>query len=351
MASIPLLRRAGGCLDEAWRGPAAPLRRAASLLLSLALLLSACGVEEPLRLLHASYDPTRELYHDINTAFALEFRRQEGRELRVQMSHGGSGKQTRAILDGLPADVVSLALPWDMLQLEKAGLLQPGWDKVRPHGSCPYYSTIVFLVRSGNPKGVHGWDDLLRPDVKTICANPKTSGGARCAYLAAWAWGLPRGSAAAEALVASIFGRAPVLDAGARAATTSFVERGLGDVLLTWENEAWLAKAANPEAGLEIVVPSQSLRCPLPVAVVLSGPGDPARRRLAERYVDYLFTPPAQALAARHHFRPWDDAQAERAGFPRLKLVSVEALGAWPDLQAEHFAAGGRLDRILEARR
>lgn len=326
-----------------------------SFVLGTSLWLSACGGEQPLRLLNVSYDPTRELYQDVNQAFSAQWQERQGQALRIQQSHGGSGKQARAILDGLPAHVATLALPLDVDMLAASGLVARDWRERWPHGASPFYSTIVFLVRRGDPKAIRDWDDLLKPGVQVISANPKTSGGARCVYLAAWAWGLRQGGeAAAEAYVRELYGRMPVMDTGARAATASFVERGLGDVLLTWENEAHLAIKERPGAGLELRVPSLSLRADLPVAEVEAVTRAQGLREPAQAYLEFLFSPQGQELAARHHFRPRDPAVAarHRAAFPALELVGVEQVaGSWAQAQARHFAAGGLFDRMLEARR
>ncbi len=314
------------------------------------LFLTACGGPVPARLLNVSYDPTRELYQDVNAAFAAQWKARTGQDLRVQQSHGGSGKQARAILDGLPADVATLALGLDIDALAKGGLLAPDWRQKLPQQSSPFSSTIVFLVRAGNPKGIRDWDDLVREGVSVVSANPKTSGGARCVYLAAWAWGARAGDAAAEAYLRELYTRMPVLDSGARAATSSFVERGLGDVLLTWENEAHLAVKERPELGLRIVIPSQSLQVDLPVAEVEEVTRGNGRQALARAYLEFLFSPQGQALAAEHHFRPRDARL--RAGFPALKLLTVEQVaGSWQAAQARHFAAGALFDRIIETRR
>lgn len=319
-------------------------------LLALTFLLAACGGPETARLLNVSYDPTREFYQDVNAAFAQQWKAQTGQDLRVQQSHGGSGKQARAILDGLPADVATLALGLDVDALAKGGLLPKDWRERLPQQSSPFSSTIVFLVRQGNPKGIRGWDDLLREGVQVISANPKTSGGARCVYLAAWAWGAKGGEAKAEAFVRALYAQMPVLDSGARAATSTFVERGLGDALLTWENEAHLAAKERPELGLQIITPSQSLQVDLPVAVVEEVTQSNGRQALAQAYLGFLFSPQGQALAAQHHFRPRDAKRA--AAFPKLKLLTVEQVaGSWAEAQKRHFAAGALFDRMIEARR
>lgn len=317
------------------------------LVLALCLSLSACGGPEPLRLLNVSYDPTRELYREVDQAFAAQWKARTGQDLRIQQSHGGSAKQARAILDGLPADVATLALPLDIDALAQGGLLPTDWRQRLPQQSSPFYSTIVFVVRAGNPKQIHDWPDLIRPGVQVICANPKTSGGARCAYMAAWAWGQ-------APYVRALFAQVPVLDSGSRAASGTFVSRGIGDVLLTWENEAFLSQQESAGRGLEVVYPSRSLRIDLPVAVVSSVTQADGHDALARAYLRFLFSPQGQALAAVHGFRPRDPKVAARfkAKFPSLKLLSIQAVaGSWQKAQAEHFAAGARFDRLLGERR
>lgn len=331
------------------------MRRLLFLLCSAFFGLTACGGQEPLRLLNVSFDPTRELYRDINQAFAADWKARTGQEIRIQQSHGGSGKQARAVNDGLPAHVVTLALALDVDAIAKTGLLPLDWRQRLPYNSAPFHSTIVFLVRQGNPKHIADWADLLKPGVSIIVANPKTSGGARCAYLAAWGWGQRHGGeAGAEAYVRGLYQRVPVLDNGARAATTTFVERGLGDVLLTWENEAYLAQQEHPEKGLRVIAPSVSLRVDLPVAVVSGVAGPDGLSATAEAYLRFLYTPQGQALGAKHHYRPNVPADAERfkAEFPRLTLLEVEQVaGSWDQAQAKHFAAGAFFDRLIEERR
>lgn len=323
------------------------MRTISFLLVAFSLSLSACGGPEPLRLLNVSYDPTRELYQAVNQAFATRWKAQTGQDLRIQQSHGGSAKQARAILDGLPADVATLALPLDIDALAEGGLVPSDWRQRLPQQSSPFYSTIVFVVRPGNPKQIHDWPDLIRPGVQVICANPKTSGGARCAYMAAWAWGK-------EAYVRALFAQVPVLDSGSRAASGTFVARGIGDVLLTWENEAFLAQHESPDSGLEVVYPSQSLQIDLPVAVVSSVTQADGHDALAQAYLKFLFSPQGQALAAAHGFRPRDPKVAVKfkAKFPSLKLLSIQSVaGSWQQAQAEQFAAGARFDRLLGERR
>jgi sulfate/thiosulfate transport system substrate-binding protein len=303
-------------------------------------------------LLNASYDPTRELYDDVNAAFSARWKAATGQDLVVRQSHGGSGKQARSVIDGLDADVVTLALSYDVDAIARSGLLPADWQRRLPHNSAPCYSTVVFLVRSGNPKGVTGWDDLARPDVKVITANPKTSGGARWSYLAAWAHGLARSGgdeARAKEFVRALFRNVPVLDSGARGSTTTFVERGIGDVLLAWESEALLAVEKLGRGRFEVVVPPSSILAEPPVAVVDRNVERRGTRAAAEAYLAFLYTPEGQELAARHLFRPRDPAVAARhAGrFPEIELVTIDAaFGGWERAQAVHFRDGGVFDRI-----
>jgi len=307
-------------------------------------------------LLNVSYDPTRELYKEINTAFIAQWKEKTGEALNVRQSHGGSGKQALAVRDGLEADVVTLALAYDIDAIAEKGLIAADWQKRLPQNSAPYTSTIVFLVRKGNPKGIKDWGDLARPGVGVITPNPKTSGGARWNYLAAWAWALkqPGGNAdKARDFVTRVYKNVPVLDSGARGATTTFVERGVGDVLIAWENEAQLAVKElgnqRDRGGFEIVVPSLSILAEPPVAVVDKVVDKRKTRKQAEAYLQFLYTPAAQEIAARHYYRPRDAkvAAAYAAAFPKLKLVTVdEVFGGWQKAQKAHFADGGSFDAI-----
>jgi sulfate transport system substrate-binding protein len=321
----------------------------------LLLALAGCGGSAPdgTHLLNVSYDPTRELYGDINAAFAAEWQRTTGGQVAIRQSHGGSGKQSRSVIEGLEADVVTLALAGDIDALHDRGDLVPAdWQRRLPDNSAPYTSTIVFLVRKGNPKGVHDWDDLVRPGVTVITPNPKTSGGARWNYLAAWGFALHRygGDAAAQAFVAKLYRNVPVLDTGARGATTTFVERGQGDVLLAWENEALLAlDEAGGREHFEIVVPTLSILAEPAVAWVDKYVDKHGTRALAEAYLRYLYTPPAQAIIARHGYRPRDPAVLAKYAdrFPPLVLLTIDgAFGGWRAAQARHFADGGTFDQI-----
>ena len=276
-------------------------------LAALAVLGLAAAAAPAQELLNVSYDPTRELYQEVNAAFAVQWKAKTGKDVTIQQSHGGSGKQARAVIDGLEADVVTLALAYDVDAIAQAGLLAPGWQKRLPQNSCPYTSTMVFLVRKGNPKAIKDWGDLARPGVSVITPNPKTSGAARWNYLAAWAWALrqPGGSEAkARAFVAQLFKNVPVLDTGARGSTNTFVQRGIGDVLLAWENEAFLAVKELGMDKFEIVVPSLSILAEPPVAVVDKVVDKKGTRAVAQAYLEFLYSPEGQALAAKHYYRP-----------------------------------------------
>jgi sulfate transport system substrate-binding protein len=330
-------------------------------LLALVLTADALGRAAPARaadkpaevkLLNASYDPTRELYEAENAAFAKAWKARTGQAVTIKQSHGGSGAQSRAVADGLEADVVTLALAWDIDALAGKGLVDPAWQKKLPDNASPYTSTIVFLVRKGNPKGIRDWDDLLKPGVEVITPNPKTSGGARWNYLAAWAHALgkPGGSdATAREFVRQLYQHVPVLDSGARGATTSFVERGIGDVLLAWENEAILAVNKLAKGELEIVTPKKSILAEPPVAVVDKVVDRRGTRAVAQAYLEFLYTPEGQELAAQNYYRPRDAKVAARyaATFPKLELATVDQLfGGWKKAQATHFADGGVFDQI-----
>jgi sulfate transport system substrate-binding protein len=325
----------------------------------LAGLVPACGgrpAAVPLGLLNVSYDPTRELYQDVNAAFAGQWRERTGQELTVAQSHGGSGKQARAVLDGLEADVVTLALGFDVDALVQAGLVAADWKTRLPHNAAPYTSTVVFLVRKGNPRAIRDWADLARPGTAVITPNPKTSGGARWNYLAAWAWARrqPGGSdASAREFVRALFANVPVLDAGARASTNTFVQRGIGDVLITWENEAFLSiRELGPEK-VEIVVPSVSILAEPPVAVVDAVVDRKGTRAAAQAYVEFLYTPAGQALAARHYYRPREAAALAGApvAFAPVTLVTIDdAFGGWARAQPAHFGDGGVFDQIYQVR-
>src|SRR5574343_1960084 len=302
-------------------------------------------------LLNVSYDPTRELYKDYNAAFARHWQAKTGQTINFRQSHGGSGKQALAVRDGLEADVVTLALAYDIDALVERNLIPADWQTRFPHNSSPYTSTIVFLVRKGNPKGIKDWGDLARPGVSVITPNPKTSGGARWNYLAAWAWALkqPGGNEQkAKALVTAIFKNVPVLDSGARGSTTTFVERGLGDVLIAWENEAQLAVNEIGKDKFEIVAPSLSILAEPPVAVVDKVAEKHGTRLTAQAYLDYLYSEEGQNIAAKHYYRPRDTKVAAKyaAQFPKLKLVTIaDTFGGWQKAQKAHFADGGSFDQ------
>jgi sulfate transport system substrate-binding protein len=307
-------------------------------------------------LLNVSYDPTRELYEEFNAAFAEHWKERTGEDLTVRMSHGGSGKQARSVIDGLPADVVSLAISVDIDQIaELAGKIPADWQSRLPNASSPYTSTIVFLVRAGNPKGIEDWDDLVRDDVQVITPNPKTSGGARWNYLAAWLWARDRfegDEAKIREFVASIYRNVPVLDTGARGSTITFTQRGIGDVLLAWENEAYLSLEEFGENAFDIVVPSVSVLAEPPVTVVDGNAEANGTLEVARAYLDYLYSPEGQTLAARHFYRPAKPELAEAADlerFPEVKRLRVEdEFGSWAEAQAAHFADGGIFDQIYK---
>ncbi len=319
--------------------------------LALSLVNPMTGWAAEVTLLNVSYDPTRELYQDFNAAFAKYWQGKTGDTVTVQQSHGGSGKQARAVIDGLEADVVTLALAADIDAVaEKSGLLRKNWQSELRESSAPYTSTIVFLVRKGNPKGIKDWDDVVKPGISVITPNPKTSGGARWNYLAAWAYAQKKYGSddAARDFVAKIYKNTAVLDTGARGSTTTFVERGIGDVLLAWENEAFLAVAELGPAKLEIVVPSESILAEPPVAVVEKVASRHGTLEVARAYLEYLYTKEGQEIIAKHYYRPRDPEIAARhaARFPTLTLVTIADLGGWAEVQKTHFADGGVFDQI-----
>ncbi|MBL8272131.1 sulfate ABC transporter substrate-binding protein [Steroidobacter sp.] len=303
-------------------------------------------------LLNASYDPTRELYEEYNKAFSAYWKQKSGDIVTIKQSHGGSGKQARTVIDGLPADVVTLALAGDIDAIATTGKLLPvNWQSRLPHNASPYTSTIVFLARKGNPKGIKDWGDLTKPGISVITPNPKTSGGARWNYLAAWAWALkqPGGSeAAAKDYIKKLFSHVPVLDTGARGSTTTFVQRGIGDVLLAWENEAFLSiKELGPDK-VEIVVPSLSILAEPPVAVVDKVVLRRGTRDVATEYLKYLYSPEGQEIIAKNFYRPIDQTVAAKYAktFPQLNLVTIKDFGGWSEAQKVHFADGGVFDQI-----
>lgn len=323
-------------------------------------------------MLNVSYDPTRELYKDFNAAFARMWKEKTGQTVEVNMSHGGAGKQARAVIDGLEADVVTLALAYDIDAIsEKADLMPRGWQSRLPNASSPYTSTIVFLVRKGNPEHIRDWDDLLKPGIEVITPNPKTSGGARWNYLAAWGFALKRelGDLAklddpnaeeevkaahekARQFVTDVFRRVPVLDTGARGSTTTFVQRNIGDVLLAWENEAFLAVEELGKDKFEIVVPSISILAEPPVTLIDKFADKHGNRDLAQAYLEYLYSPIGQRLAAKHYYRPYDPSLVDPEDlkrFPKVELLSIDAVfGGWKKVQAQHFDDGGIFDQIYK---
>ncbi|MFZ5510185.1 MAG: sulfate ABC transporter substrate-binding protein [Pseudomonadota bacterium] len=322
----------------------------ATLILILAL---APAARAETVLLNVSYDPTRELYQDFNRAFARHWQAQTGQTVVVRQSHGGSGKQARAVIDGLEADVVTLALAYDVDALhDKGNLIPADWEKRLPHNSSPYTSTIVFLVRKGNPKQIRDWDDLVKPGVSVITPNPKTSGGARWNYLAAWGYALKKygnDEAKARDFVARLYKNVAVLDSGARGSTTTFTERGIGDVFISWENEAFLAVRELGPDKFEIVAPSISILAEPPVTVVDKVVNRKGTRKVAEAYLQYLYSEEGQDIAGRHYYRPRDARAATKYAktFPKVNLFTIdEVFGGWQKAQKTHFADGGVFDQI-----
>ncbi len=333
--------------------------RNAVLIALAALALGAGGYagaasQPSITILNVSYDPTRELYDDYNAVFAKYWKAKTGQTVTVEQSNGGSGKQARAVIDGLPADVVTLGLAYDIDAIaQKTGLIPRNWQSRLPQNSTPYTSTIVLLVREGNPKHIRNWSDLVRPGVSVITPNPKTSGGARWNFLAAWAYALsqPGGSdASAKAFVTKLYKNVPVLDSGARGATTTFVERGIGDVLIAWENDALLAVNQLGRGRFEIVRPSLSVLAEPPVALVDGVVDKKGTRRVADAYLRYLYSPAGQEIIARHYFRPRLASVTKRYSqqFPAMKLVTIERFGGWDKAQREYFADGGVFDQIYQ---
>jgi len=327
--------------------------RAAAAVFGLALAVGA--VAKDAKLLNVSYDPTRELYRDYNAAFARHWQETKGQKVEIEASHGGSGKQARAVIDGLEADVVTLALAYDIDSIsEKAKLFPADWQKRLPDNSTPYTSTIVFLVRKGNPKGIRDWPDLLKSGVSVITPNPKTSGGARWNYLAAWAFAskIYKGDEdKIRGFMTALFRNVPVLDTGARGATTTFVQRGIGDVLLAWENEAFLSIEELGPDKFDIVVPSLSILAEPPVALVDRNVDKHGTREVAQAYLEYLYSPEGQKIAAKHYYRPRKPEYADPADiarFPKVELITLDGVfGSWAAAQKRHFADGGEFDQIL----
>jgi sulfate transport system substrate-binding protein len=319
------------------------------------MLGSICcrAAQQRVTLMNVSYDPTREFYQEYNVAFARYWKAKTGQEVTVNQSHGGSGKQARAVIDGLPADLVTLALAYDIDAISaNGGLLASNWQSRLPNNSTPYTSTIVFLVRKGNPKHIKDWNDLARPGIAVITPNPKTSGGARWNYLAAWGYALHQNGndqAKARQFVAQLYKNVPVLDSGARGATTTFVQRAIGDVLITWENEAFLARNELGRDKLEIVVPSYSILAEPPVAVVDKVVNERGTAALAKAYLEYLYSDEGQEIAARHYYRPRSETIAKKyaSQFPKLTLFTVnDVFGGWQNAQKIHFSDGGIFDQI-----
>lgn len=318
----------------------------------LVLPLAATAAE--IQLLNVSYDPTRELYKEVNAAFAAEWKAKTGDTVNVRQSHGGSGKQARSVIDGLGADVVTLALAADIDAIaEKTRRVPRDWQKRLPNNASPFTSTIVFLVRQGNPKKIKDWDDLVRPGIGVITPNPKTSGGARWNYLAAYAYALKKNGkddAKAREYVRALFKNAPVLDTGARGATTTFVQRGIGDVLLTWENEAFLSLEEFGRGKFEIVTPSLSIRAEPPVSLVDQNVDKKGTRKVAEAYLQFLYSDIGQTLAGKHHYRPSNPAIAAKfaSTFPAVEQVTINDFGGWSKVQQAHFADGGIFDQLFQ---
>jgi len=315
-------------------------------------IAASLGEAADFTLLNVSYDPTRELYKEYDAAFARYWKAKTGDTVTIRQSHGGSAKQARSVIDGLPADVVTLALAYDIDAIAlRAKSLPANWQSRLPYNSAPYTSTIVFLVRKGNPKGIRDWSDLARPGIQVITPNPKTSGGARWNYLAAWVWAMRQPGATeatAKAYLARLFQNVPVLDTGARAASTTFVQRGIGDVLVTWENEAFLAQTSLGVGKVDIVLPSISMLAEPPVTVVDKVALRRGTREVADAYLKYLYTPAGQEIIAKNYYRPRDPAVAAKyaARFPLIKLVTIADLGGWAKVHSAHFADGAIFDQV-----
>jgi sulfate transport system substrate-binding protein len=326
----------------------------AAILAATAAITAAPSFAADITLLNVSYDPTRELYVDVNAAFAKDWKAKTGDNVKIKQSHGGSGKQGRAVIDGLEADVVSLALAYDIDAIAEKKLLAPDWQKKLPHNSTPYTSTIVFLVRKGNPKGIKDWNDLIKPGVAVITPNPKTSGGARWNHLAAYGYALrqPGGNeATAKDFLGKLYKNVPVLDSGARGATTTFVERGIGDVLIAWENEALLAIKELGPTKFDIIAPSVSILAEPPVAVVDKVVDKRGTRKVAEAYLNFLYTDAAQEIIAKNYYRPAVEKEAKKfaSQFPAVKLFTIaDVAGDWTKAQKVHFSDGGLFDQIYQ---
>jgi sulfate transport system substrate-binding protein len=322
------------------------------------LLVGQVALAKNITLLNVSYDPTRELYQDVNKAFAAHWKEKTGDEIVIYQSHGGSGKQARTVIDGLDADVVTLALAYDIDAIaEKGGLLPKNWQSRLPNNSSPYTSTIVLLVRKGNPKKIKDWDDLIKPGVAVITPNPKTSGGARWNYLAAWAYALKKwgnDESKAKEFIAALYKNVPVLDSGARGSTVTFAERGIGDVAISWENEAYLANKELLNGQFEIVIPSLSILAEPPVALIDKVAHRRGTTTIAQAYLDFLYSPEAQEIAAKNYYRPRSKDILSKHGdiFPSLKLVTIDdTFGGWQAAQKKHFSDGGIFDQIYQSGR
>jgi sulfate transport system substrate-binding protein len=331
-------------------------RRSILLVLSAVAAATTLHAQSPVTLLNVSYDPTRELYQAVNAAFAAQWKAKTGQTVTINQSHGGSGKQARSVIDGLDADVVTLALAYDIDALhQNARLLPENWQARLPQNSSPYTSTIVFLVRKGNPKHVSDWDDLVKPGISVVTPNPKTSGGARWNYLAVWAYAIRKNGgdeAKARAFVAALFKNVPVLDSGARGSTTTFVQRRIGDVLLAWENEALLAREKLGPSQFDIVVPPSTILAEPPVAIVDKVVDRHGTRKIAQAYLDFLYTPEAQEICAKHFYRPRDQSVLAKYAkqFPPVNTVTIDdpIFGGWAKAQQKHFADGGVFDQIYQ---
>lgn len=334
-------------------------KKIVSLFIILALFQNGaaplCAEEaKPVTLLNVSYDPTRELYEEFNAAFAKHWKETTGQDVKINQSHGGSGKQARAIIDGLDADVATLALAFDVAALfKKGGLISKNWQTKLPNNSAPYTSTIVFLVRKGNPKGIKDWDDLVKPGIGVITPNPKTSGGARWNYLAAWAFAQKKFSGdevQIREFIKALFKNVLVLDTGARGSTTTFVERGIGDALIAWENEAFLAVNELGKDKFEIVAPSISILAEPPVTIVDKIAKKHGTEKISKAYLEYLYTEEGQEIIARHYYRPRSEAVAQKYAdrFPKIPLVTIDDFGGWDKVQNEHFADAGIFDQIYQ---
>src|SRR4051812_32910860 len=322
--------------------------------LALGALLAGGPARAQVKLLNVSYDPTRELYQDVNKAFGAKWKQQTGQTLEVSQSHGGSGKQARSVIDGLEADVVTLALAYDIDAIaQKSGRIAADWAKKLPNNGVPYTSTVVFVVRKGNPRQIHDWDDLVKPGTVVVTPNPKTSGGGRWSYLAAWAWARQKlgDDGKAREYVRALYRNVPVLDSGARGSTITFAQRGIGQVLLAWENEAQLLVNEMGRDKFEVIFPSVSILAEPPVAIVDRNVDKHGTRAAAEAYLKFLYTDEGQEIGARHHYRPRDAAAFARraAQFPKIKLISVdEGFGGWQKAHATHFADGAIFDQIYQ---